>query len=197
MSLSIQTKKFSMLLNLPHIIEDFLPSDELDKIRRFFWNKKTYFNHGRNEDGSLSQICRAHQLILDKDMDLSWLELRYKQAYLDLLISNSIEEKKSPQLVFEKFYLKFYEENDFYRQHVDISASNLTFLFQFNSEESNAKFSSLNFFEGPKIPYKSNQLIIFNSTIPHSFENELPTKSEKVRKCLIQCLPDVSAVTCR
>jgi hypothetical protein len=185
----IKSTKFSMLFPETFIIKDFLEADQLMQLRAIFKTRKAEFQYAPNEDGSLGRICRTH-LLIEEAARVPWLRMKFETAFQNLCESLKLPNNMHLMLSFKKFYFKFYVGNDYYGKHVDISPCDLTFIYQFTSEGSVEKFSDLIFENGQRIPFVSNQLIIFHSSISHSFTNADYAGDPAIYKCLTQCFPE-------
>ena len=180
-----------MLFPDSFIIKDFLKADELLILRDFFKTKRSEFQYGHNEDGSLSLVCRTHQL-LQETSNVPWLKTKFEASFQNLCESLKLDKNLHLMLSFKQFFFKFYLENDYYEKHIDSSECNLSFLYQFSSEEADTSFSDLVFEDGERIPFRSNQMIIFQSIRPHTFGNHDCDENQDIFKCLVQCLPGFS-----
>lgn len=187
----IKSKKFSMLFPDSFIIKDFLEDEELLKIRAIFQTRKAEFQYALNEDGTRGTNCRNH-LLTEEAATVPWLRIKFESAFQKMC--EALKQKKDLHLIlsFKKFYFKFYVDNDHYGKHVDISPCDLTFIFQFSSAESKIIFPDLIFEDGQRIPFVSNQLIIFQSSRTHSFTNSAYPENPVIYKCLVQCFPELS-----
>ncbi len=190
MTLPKKSLKFSMLFPDSIVLQPFLSDEQLVQLRAIFEARKHEFKYGQNEDGSESKTCRTQQLI-EEDSSMPWLNHKFRETYHGLCEQFKLSKQNVPALNFNKLYLKFYFKNDFYGKHVDISHSNLTFLFQFCSQNRDILFSDLVFENGERIPFKDNQLIIFQSSRPHFFDNESMGPDSEAHKCIVQCLPEI------
>ena len=190
MTLPKKSLKFSMLFPDSIVLNPFLSDEQLVQLRAIFKMRKNEFSYGKNEDGSESKTCRTQQLI-EESSSIPWLNNKFQETYHELCEQFKLSKQNVPALNFNKLYLKFYFKNDFYGKHVDISQSNLTFLFQFCSQDRDTLFSDLVFENGERIPFKDNQLIIFQSSRPHFFENESRGNDSEAHKCIVQCLPEI------
>jgi hypothetical protein len=180
-----------MLFPDSFIINDFLMPDELLSLRDLFKTTRSEFQYGHNEDGSLSLVCRTHQL-LQETSNVPWLKIKFEASFQNLCESLKLDKDLHQMLSFKKFFFKFYLKNDYYGKHVDSSECNLSFLYQFSSGGADTSFSDLVFEDGERIPFRSNQMIIFQSMRPHSFSNNESDKNQDLYKCLVQCLPEFS-----
>lgn len=117
------------------------------------------------------------------------VETKILDSLNKVVIENGISKDIVSRIKFRDFYFKRYEEENYYKMHVDCSSFGLSFVIQFSNKPSIEKFNDLIFKNGNNIKFEDNQLIIFHSNLEHEYISKV--NSDGSIKCLIASFPDI------
>jgi hypothetical protein len=161
-------QKISRLFPPLTVEKNFLNPQELSEVCNFFRDQKSRFNYNSDEPEVIHHNCRIHSTQVPES-SLSFIRESFQKAFHKLAAAEKLN--SAPRLDFGvTLTAKYYEVGDFYRAHVDQSASGLSFLFQLQLDTDQPKPPDLIFLDGDRVTFEHNQLLIFHSYRLHHFD---------------------------
>lgn len=186
--MTILSHKIKSLFPEQTIIKNFFSLQELEFIRGYFNENKLSFVF--MEDISIKRSTSCHIKIRKQEVgSFSWIETKIIDSLNKVVLENGISKDIVSRIKFREFYFKRYEEENYYKMHVDYSNFGLSFVTQFSNQPTIEKFNNLIFKNANNIKFEDNQIIIFHSSLEHEYFSKV--NSDGSIKCLIAIFPDI------